>query len=78
MLTTTTTCLSRFYLHCKPHYIPAVTACAHSTYDSGVFSTIFLYMVDVEKSRVECEEFVKAEAKRKAFDDGSSHEKGSV
>ena len=34
----------------------------------GVASTVFLWMVDVQKSRVECEEFVLAEAKREAFD----------
>ncbi|THU84193.1 MFS general substrate transporter [Dendrothele bispora CBS 962.96] len=38
----------------------------------GVFSTIFLYMVDVDKSRVECEEFIKAEGARKAFDSEST------
>lgn len=35
----------------------------------GTFSTIFLYMVDVKKSRVECEEFVKAEARQNAFEE---------
>ena len=35
---------------------------------SGVFSTIFLWMVDVEESRKECEQFVKAESARKAFE----------
>ncbi|THH32255.1 hypothetical protein EUX98_g1933 [Antrodiella citrinella] len=35
----------------------------------GVFSTIFLYFVDVEKSRTECDEFVQAEAERHAFAD---------
>lgn len=34
---------------------------------SGAASTIFLYLVDVKKSRVECEEFVRAEAERAAF-----------
>ncbi|KAF5339253.1 hypothetical protein D9758_013320 [Tetrapyrgos nigripes] len=34
----------------------------------GVFSTIFLYFVDVDKSRIECEEFVKAEEARQLFD----------
>ncbi|KAH0832897.1 MFS general substrate transporter [Lanmaoa asiatica] len=33
----------------------------------GTLSTIFLYMVDVKKSRAECEEFVEAEATRNAF-----------
>jgi len=37
----------------------------------GVFSTIFLWMVDVEKSRKECEQFVKAESARKAFETSS-------
>ncbi|KAJ6512840.1 MFS general substrate transporter [Mycena sanguinolenta] len=34
----------------------------------GVFSTIFLYLVDVDKSRAECEAFVRAEQERKAFE----------
>ena len=34
---------------------------------SGTLSTVFLFMVDVEKSRVECEEFVAAEVSRDAF-----------
>ncbi|KAJ8072859.1 hypothetical protein PM082_016418 [Marasmius tenuissimus] len=38
----------------------------------GVFSTLFLYMVNVEKSHVECEEFIKAEADRKAFQSGEN------
>ncbi|ETW83410.1 hypothetical protein HETIRDRAFT_316513 [Heterobasidion irregulare TC 32-1] len=33
----------------------------------GAFSTIFLFLVDMEKSRVECEEFVAAEAEHQAF-----------
>jgi hypothetical protein len=28
---------------------------------SGAFSTVFIFMVDVKKSQVECEEFVAAE-----------------
>ncbi|EIW83924.1 MFS general substrate transporter [Coniophora puteana RWD-64-598 SS2] len=36
----------------------------------GTASTIFLYMVDVKKSRVECDDFVKAEARRDAFGSG--------
>ncbi|OJT02457.1 Autophagy-related protein 22 [Trametes pubescens] len=35
----------------------------------GALSTGFLYFVDVEKSRIECEEFIQAEAKREAFAD---------
>lgn len=34
---------------------------------SGVASTVFLWMIDVDKSRTECDEFVLAEGKRKAF-----------
>ncbi|KAE9405197.1 MFS general substrate transporter [Gymnopus androsaceus JB14] len=34
----------------------------------GVFSMIFLWMVDVPKSRIECEEFIQAESERKAFE----------
>ncbi|KAG6815478.1 hypothetical protein H0H87_001453, partial [Tephrocybe sp. NHM501043] len=33
----------------------------------GAISTVFLWMVDTEKSRIECEAFVLAEADRKAF-----------
>ncbi|KAJ3510972.1 hypothetical protein NLJ89_g4370 [Agrocybe chaxingu] len=33
----------------------------------GVLSTIFLWMVDVEKSRMECKEFIAAEAEREVF-----------
>ncbi|KAI0326440.1 hypothetical protein GY45DRAFT_1328979 [Cubamyces sp. BRFM 1775] len=35
----------------------------------GALSTVFLYLVDVQKSRAECEAFVLAEAKREAFAD---------
>ena len=35
----------------------------------GALSTVFLYLVDVQKSRKECEEFIVAEAKREAFAD---------
>lgn len=35
----------------------------------GTFSTIFLYLVDVKKSRIECDQFVEAEMERKAFKD---------
>lgn len=38
----------------------------------GTISTIFLYLVDVKKSRVECDEFVEAEANREAFGETSS------
>ncbi|CAK5268199.1 unnamed protein product [Mycena citricolor] len=34
----------------------------------GTFSTVFLWLVDVDKSRVECEAFVRAEESGKAFD----------
>ncbi|KAL1737633.1 vacuole effluxer Atg22 like-domain-containing protein, partial [Schizophyllum fasciatum] len=33
----------------------------------GTASTIFLWLVDVKKSRVECEAFVRAESEREAF-----------
>ncbi|KAJ7168533.1 MFS general substrate transporter [Mycena filopes] len=33
----------------------------------GVFSTLFLYLVDVDKSRIECEAFIRAEEAREAF-----------
>ncbi|KAG1821615.1 autophagy-related protein 22-like protein [Suillus subaureus] len=33
----------------------------------GTISTMFLYLVDVKKSQIECDEFVKAEADLKAF-----------
>ncbi|GJE94575.1 MFS general substrate transporter [Phanerochaete sordida] len=38
----------------------------------GTFSCIFLYLVDVDKSRKECEAFIHAEAKRDAFGSSSS------
>ena len=34
---------------------------------SAAFSTVFIFMVDVEKSRVECEEFVAAEIRHDVF-----------
>ena len=40
---------------------------AHVVVPSGIFSTVFLFLVDVEKSRVECEEFVAAEVGHDAF-----------
>lgn len=41
-------------------------------HNSGTLSTIFLWMVDVQKSRVECEVFILAEANRKAFEASTS------
>jgi hypothetical protein len=32
-----------------------------------MFGTVFLFMLDVEKSRIECEEFVAAEARHGVF-----------
>ncbi len=40
---------------------------AHIVVRSGTLSTVFLLLVDVGKSRVECEEFVKAEVRHDAF-----------
>ncbi|KAI1796957.1 MFS general substrate transporter [Ganoderma leucocontextum] len=37
----------------------------------GALSTVFLYLVDVDKSRKECEAFILAEAKRDAFADAA-------
>jgi len=37
----------------------------------GTFSTVFLFMLDVEKSRIECEEFVAAEVRHDVFGTGS-------
>ena len=34
---------------------------------SAAFSTVFIFMVDVEKSQVECEEFVAAEIGHDVF-----------
>lgn len=34
---------------------------------SGVFATIFLVILDVDKSHAECEAFIEAEGKRNAF-----------
>ncbi|KAJ3778082.1 MFS general substrate transporter [Lentinula raphanica] len=39
----------------------------------GMFSMVFLWLVDVPQSRVECEEFVKAESRRKAFETSSTN-----
>ena len=33
----------------------------------GCFSSIFLFLVDMDKSRKECEAFITAEARRDAF-----------
>lgn len=38
------------------------------TFAIGIMSTVFLYLIDVDKSRVECEQFLKAEANRQAFE----------
>ncbi|KAJ4477343.1 MFS general substrate transporter [Lentinula aciculospora] len=38
----------------------------------GVFSMIFLWFVDVPQSRVECQEFIEAESKRRAFETSTS------
>lgn len=40
---------------------------AHIVEHSGTLSTVFLFLVDVEKSRIECEEFVAAEVGHDAF-----------
>lgn len=34
----------------------------------GIISMVFLYLLDIDKSRVECEQFLKAEANRQAFE----------
>jgi len=34
----------------------------------GAFSTVFLWLLDPAKSRIECEEFIKAEGRLKAFE----------
>ncbi|KAJ7094257.1 hypothetical protein C8R44DRAFT_383426 [Mycena epipterygia] len=44
---------------------------AFRLFDLGVVSTVFLWLVDVDKSRVECEEFVRAEQEREAFEAGA-------
>ncbi|KAJ4500919.1 MFS general substrate transporter [Lentinula lateritia] len=38
----------------------------------GVFSMIFLWFVDVPRSRIECEDFIKAESERRAFETSAS------
>ena len=40
-----------------------------SRHFSGMLSTVLLYMVDVDKSRKECEEFVRAQGARELFKD---------
>lgn len=53
-----------FGLYVSKHaFIPNIS-CGLS---SSVCSTIFLVMVDVDQSRIECDEFIKAEAERNAF-----------
>lgn len=44
----------------------------NSCHRSGTLSTVFLWLVDVPKSRKECAEFIAAEAKREAFNMGKS------
>jgi hypothetical protein len=67
---TMTTCRSRSCLACercehsRPRLAPSLDS--NTICFSGLFSTIFL-MVDVKSSRIECEEFVVAEASREAF-----------
>ncbi|PIL35431.1 MFS general substrate transporter [Ganoderma sinense ZZ0214-1] len=61
-------------LSCEHSSLTLWPACApirryDERHTSGALSTVFLYLVDVEKSRKECEEFVLAEAKRDAFAD---------
>jgi hypothetical protein len=77
----TTTCRLPFSLHCTCHLCMSPLLHAHGTVtmltlayivDRGTISTIFLYLVDVKKSRVECDEFVEAEANREAFGETSS------
>jgi hypothetical protein len=47
--------------------IPPVMAGRLIQIHSGVFSTVFLLFVDMDKSRAECDAFVAAEAKHEAF-----------
>ena len=67
LLGTTTTCRSRFCLDCERPYPTRHLNKAHTEAFSGTVSTVFLFMVDVDKSRVECEEFVAAEVRHDAF-----------
>ena len=54
-------------------YVPFLHLVLHAEHSSrvcrGTLSTGFLWFVDIRKSRMECEEFVAAEAKREAFND---------
>jgi hypothetical protein len=51
--------------------LPDLSDDADTVIFSGVFSTIFLLMVDTEKSRIECEEFVAAECNFAVFGEDS-------
>ena len=66
-LETTTTCRSRFCLDCERPYLTRHVNEAYTEVLSGTLSTVFLFMVDVDKSRVECEEFVAAEVRHDVF-----------
>ena len=66
LLAAITTCLSHFYLVCR--YLDDIQIVTDEIIlPSGVSSTIFLWMLDVDKSRKECEEFIVAESSRNAF-----------
>ena len=67
-----TTCRSLSCLACeliRPRF--AAPLVLTRLFFSEIFSSIFLFMVDVKKSRVECEEFVAAEASREAITAGN-------
>lgn len=64
---TTTICHSLFCLDCELALLTLHPIDAHTAILSGVFSTVFIFMLDVEKSRIECDEFVAAEARHGVF-----------
>ena len=52
----------------RPYVCNILTQCSFLPLTSrGALSKVFLYFVDVEKSRKECEAFITAEARRDAF-----------
>lgn len=73
-----TTCHSPFYLDCKCFTNPCVHLAQVESKIRGVFSTFFLWKVDVNKSRIECEEFILAERDRKVFETAGLGEPSSM
>jgi hypothetical protein len=58
-------CHSLSYLDCE--HLTRFVNYWWINWGSGVVSVLFLWLVDMDKSRIECDEFVLAETKREAF-----------